>query len=346
MKKKKSDEKKVRGLWERERGSGIWWIRYRTRGGQLKREKVGRKSDALDLLNKRRNERRVGTKLPDNLRDAGIKFKVLADDIESFSMSHHRDRRNILSRLKKVRADFDDRTADSIKPEDIDNWLTKNTSTPATSNRYRALFSLIFREALNNEKVTSNPARLVKQKHEDNDVIRWLTDEEEKVLHAVILKNCPQHLPELKIALGTGMRLSEQYGLTWGSVDFVRREVRLAKTKNFSGRAIPMNTSVEDAFKELRERAPSAKKNEPVFSGNPRSWWEDALAKSGVVNFRWHDCRHTFCSRLAMRGINLKVIQMLAGHKTITMTARYAHLDDMALRVGVDSLATSITGSK
>jgi hypothetical protein len=43
-----------------------------------------------------------------------------------------------------------------------------NTQTPATSNRYRALFSLIFREALRNGKVTGNPARLVRQKHEDN----------------------------------------------------------------------------------------------------------------------------------------------------------------------------------
>ena len=36
--------------------------------------------------------------------------------------------------------------------------------------------------------------------------------------------------------------------------------------------------------------------------------------------------RHTFCSWLAMAGVSLKEIQTLAGHKTITMAARYAHL--------------------
>jgi site-specific recombinase XerD len=40
-----------------------------------------------------------------------------------------------------------------------------------------------------------------------------------------------------------------------------------------------------------------------------------------------------------MKGVNLKAIQTLAGHKTISITARYAHLDDTALRTAVDSLA-------
>jgi integrase len=152
------------------------------------------------------------------------------------------------------------------------------------------------------------------------------------------MKHHAEHMPELDISLGTGMRLSEQYQLKWDSVDFVRREIRLDKTKNYSGRSIPMNVQVEAAFKELRSRV--AIKRGPVFSGYPRRWWEDALVKSDVTNFRWHDNRHTFCSRLAMRGVNLKVIQTLAGHKTISMTARYAHLDDKSLRSAVDSLTS------
>jgi site-specific recombinase XerD len=206
-------------------------------------------------------------------------------------------------------------------------------------------FSLIFREALRNGKVKSNPARLVRQKHEENGVIRWLSDEEEKALRAVIVAHYPEHMIELDIALGTGMRLSEQYGLIWNDVDLVRGEVRLPKTKNYSGRSIPMNTAVEEAFRELRSRVPQAKKGDALFGEYPRRWWEQAIQKSGVVNFRWHDCRHTFCSRLAMKGVNLKVIQALAGHKTIAMTARYAHLDDASLRAAVDSLV-SLTGSK
>jgi len=283
----------------------VYWMRFRDAGGKLRREKAGRNSDAIDLFRKRTEERRVGLKLPENLRAVGVKFSALCDDIQVFSEAHHRDQRNILGRLAKIRPDFDERITDSIKPEDIDQWLTRNTTTPATSNRYRALFSLIFREALRNGKVTSNPARLVRQKHEENGVIRWLTDEEEKALRTVI---APAHSTELDIALGTGMRLSEQFELTWDQVDFVRHEVRLSKTKNFSGRSIPMNGTVEAAFTAIKFRSAKTKRGDKVFADYPCKWWDEAITKSGVVHYRWHDNRHTFCSRLAMRGVNLKVI--------------------------------------
>ena len=58
----RKDEKKVRGVWEREPGSKIYWIRYRV-DGVLKREKVGTKKAAGDLLIKRKNEIREGIKI-------------------------------------------------------------------------------------------------------------------------------------------------------------------------------------------------------------------------------------------------------------------------------------------
>jgi hypothetical protein len=76
---KKKDEAKVRGVWERIPGSGVWWIRYRDADGKLRREKVGRKSDAIDLFRKRTEERRKGIKLPENLRAVGVRFGTLCD---------------------------------------------------------------------------------------------------------------------------------------------------------------------------------------------------------------------------------------------------------------------------
>ena len=67
-----------------------------------------------------------------------------------------------------------------------------------------------------------------------------------------------------------------------------------------------------------------ASPNSRVFPlHNPRYWFATALADTKIVRYRWHDNRNTFCSRLAMRGENMKVIQQLAGHKTIQMSARY-----------------------
>ena len=54
---------KTPGVWEKDPGSNVWWIRYRV-GGVLKREKVGRKGDAIDLYRKRKADYRAGIKLP------------------------------------------------------------------------------------------------------------------------------------------------------------------------------------------------------------------------------------------------------------------------------------------
>jgi hypothetical protein len=157
---------------------GVWWVRYRV-DGKLKREKVGRKSDAIALYQQRKSDARAGKKLPANLRNAGVKFKDLADAILTYSAAHHKDTKSVRIRLAKITADFGDREAEKVKPEEIDAWLVAHCKTPATANRYRALFSLVYREALRNRKVTSNPARLVRQRHEENGIIRWLRDDEE-----------------------------------------------------------------------------------------------------------------------------------------------------------------------
>ena len=323
-------------MWEKVPGSGVWWICYRV-DGQLKREKVGRKSDAIALYRQRKSDARAGKKLPPNLRNAGVKFKELADAILTYSATHHRDTKNIRIRLAKITADFGDRIAESVRPEEIDTWLSAHCQAPATANRYRAVFSLVYREALRNSKVANNPARLVRQRHEENTIIRWLSPDEERRLRAAVAERYQSHMPELVIALGTGMRLAEQYFLIWDSVDLRRREVRLMKTKNYSGRSIPMNAEVFSAFKQLY--ANPLRDRVRVFPiDNPRKWFAGALQHAKIQKFRWHDCRHHFCSQLAMRGVNLKVIQTLAGHKTIAITARYAHLDDASLRAAVDLL--------
>ena len=57
-----------------------------------------------------------------------------------------------------------------------------------------------------------------------------------------------------------------------------------------------------------------------------RAWFERCVEDAGISKFTWHCLRHTFISRLVMAGVDLRTVQELAGHKTISMTVRYAHL--------------------
>lgn len=67
------------GIFEKEPGSGIWWIRYKIDRIE-KREKVGRRGDAIKLYQLRRADAIRGVKLPANMRHRGIRFRVIGEE--------------------------------------------------------------------------------------------------------------------------------------------------------------------------------------------------------------------------------------------------------------------------
>jgi hypothetical protein len=214
-------------VYERDRGSGIWWIRYTDAEGRKRREKVGRKGDAIDLLATRKTDIRRGIKLPENFRSKGITFDELAKDALEWSASHKADIRNDRSRMKYLIEAFGGRAAESITPQEIDDWLSSQEIKDSTRNRYKSLLGMMYRQGNRNGKIKINPARLVAQRRENNGRIRWLKQEpgndEEKKLRLAILKLSPDRMPEFDVALYTGLRQSVQMQLEPRFIDLRRR---------------------------------------------------------------------------------------------------------------------------
>ncbi len=63
------------------------------------------------------------------------------------------------------------------------------------------------------------------------------------------------------------------------------------------------------------------------------------MRKAHIPDFRWHDTRHTTASRLVMAGVDLYTVKEILGHKTLAMTARYAHLSPGHQRQALERLA-------
>ncbi len=137
-----------------------------------------------------------------------------------------------------------------------------------------------------------------------------------------LLGNCSDSLRDVvEVALNTGMRQGEIFGLTWDRANFEQGILTLLDTKNNPRRDVPMNKTVRSTLEGMEE------KGGLVFDRtNLRKSFEAAVKKSGIENFRSHDLRHTFASNLAMAGEDMNPIRELLGHKSSAMTIRYSHL--------------------
>jgi site-specific recombinase XerD len=317
----------ARGVFEKFPGSDIWWIRYADAQGRFRREKAGTKGMAIDLYRKRKTEALAGKKLPEKLRRATVTFAEIAKDALAFSEVHKASTsyRCDAGRMEVVLGWFREYPVESITAQDIERRFQKQEWSPATCNRYRALLSLTYRLAIRNGKVKENPARLVPHRLEDNARIRFLSTKEETDLRKAIEIKCPEHLPEFALALNTGLRLSEQYGLLWENVSIQLRMLTIPRSKNGSMRHVPLNQAGVQALDQLQRQHYGSGF---VCGGarEPRRWFEPVLKDAKVANFSWHCLRHTFASRLVMAGVDLRTVQELLGHKTIGMTVRYSHL--------------------
>ena len=319
----------MRGVYEKPADSGIWWIHYYA-GGKRHREKVGRKSDAIKLYQSRKADASAGRKLPELRNSKVVTLSELITDALEF-VADHKDKRNYESKAVIVRVALGSRPAADVTPQELERWLRSHCKTAATANRYKAFVSLCYREGVRNSKVSVNPARLVRQRKEGTGRLRFLSREEYAALHKVISKRFPEHLAEFVVSVHTGMRLSEQYTCTWSQVHLDRRTIELSKTKNGSARTVHLNSDAVEAIESLRQ--PNQHGSDTVFpregsksSFDTRSWFHPSMEDAGIIDYVWHCNRHTFCSWLAMAGASIKEIQEAAGHKSITMSARYSHL--------------------
>jgi site-specific recombinase XerD len=343
---RKPKQEKHKGVFEKVKGSGIWWIRYTNETGKRVTAKVGTFSTAAKVYDQRTTEIRLGILLPVSQR-RGTKFSELVTDAIKFSEKHHRATKDFKQRVELALPAFGDRIAESITTRELQDWVDEMAEgrewTGGTQNRFKSSLSTVFREGMRAGKVSVNPARLIRRSKESLGRVRFLSYEEEAKLRKVIALNLPGRIndegksafAQLDVALHTGMRKSEQFTATWDQVDLEKGYIYLSMTKNGSDRFVTLNSAAVQVLKSLQKRhkllgLPSDStlfhsKRDGLIK-NPRKWFATALEQAKIKGVTWHTLRHTFASRLVMAGVDLKTVQELMGHKTIAMTARYAHL--------------------
>jgi len=326
-----------RGLFEKIKGSGVWWIRYAGHDGRERREQCGAKSYARKVYADRKREVQLRRQSPEMWAASHpAMFRALADDALAYCRHRHADAAKAQKQLGRMCEWWADTAATAITPAEIERQFSAMTvrsnrgarkSTRfvagATVNRYRAMLSLTFRLAQKSGRVPMgfNPARAVELRKEKLRV-RWLSADEEKRLREVLDREYPERVPILELALNTGLRWSDQARLLAEQRDGDTLRVLIGKTQIPIG--LTINGIAGEAFEELAAQADD--RGRLIREKSARGWFEAAIEKAAIEDFTWHDLRHTFATRLLLAGVPMQQVQKLLGHKSIAMTQRYAHV--------------------
>jgi integrase len=182
---------------------------------------------------------------------------------------------------------------------------------------------------------------------------RFLDDDE----RARLLKACREHsnpalYTAVVLALSTGARQMEIWGLRWNQVSFERESITLYETKNDETRSLPLKGHALETLRNWHDQRPDGtdlvfpSRRDPTRPLDLRPVFEQALEKANIKDFRWHDLRHTAASYLAMNGASPAVIAEVLGHKTLEMVKRYAHLSESHVSKEVESMNNRLFGNQ
>ncbi len=208
----------------------------------------------------------------------------------------------------------------------------------STINRKFASLSKILRKHHRNGGLSRMPE--FKKLPERNARIRFLTSEEEEDI-LTGLEDIDHHYAQLSRFLAeTGAHVGEVLQLNWGDID--GGYVTFWETKSYRPRTIPLTRRAKAVVTEQgtsggRKSGPFRNVAHPKF----RNGWNLAKDKTVMRGDRQvvpHVLRHTCASRLAQSGVDIKRIQEFLGHRTLSMTLRYAHLSPKHLDVCADAL--------
>ena len=238
---------------------------------------------------------------------------------------------------------FIDKKPKSIDNLDIRSFLAflhhkklKKTSIARKLATIRSFFKYLHREGY----VNKNPAKLVSSPKVPKNLPRFLTIDETFTLldkPSGDTFRATRDKAILELLYSSGLRVSELTSIDISDLDFKESLVR-AKGKGKKERIIPIGSKAMDAIQNyLPERISLRKKSMALFLNNrgsrltQRSVRRILLHYSRMINLKGdlspHTLRHTFATHLLHEGADLRSIQELLGHSSLSTTQKYTHVD-------------------
>jgi len=332
------------GLYKR---GSVWWMSLSHQGRQIRRStETEDKKLAQRIFDKLKGEIAEGTwfeRLPGEdytFRDLMAKYLHEYSAAHKARSSHQRDK-SLMAHLVKA---FGSLYLTDITPVIISRYKVNRRAEGAsarTINYELTLMSHAYNLAIREwEWVQDNPVKRVKKERVHNIIERWLSlDEEERLLGV----SAPWLKSIIIFAINTGLREGELLDLKWSQIDLNRRTLTIHEQKNRCVDTLPLNMTAMGVLRE--KHSITVCPNDYAFPNTLNGRLETrnllrafylALERAGIENFRFHDLRHTFATRLVQQGVGIYEVQKLGRWKSTSMVMRYAHHYPESLRSSIE----------
>ena len=348
----------------------VYWLRY-SKMGKTVRESARTKNRAAALKKLHKRQGDVARGIPVSASADRIKFYEVTELItRDYKLNKLRSIEDLKARLRlHVLPFFGDALAASIIPGDIEEYKMERKEEGAangTINRELAVIKRVFKLARIQGKLTHAPH--ISMLCEKNAIRKGFFRTDLFIAVKGKLAAMKDRFPRVLSALATfyfftGWRLSEAVGidrrgivgLMWKEIDFAAGMITLLDSKNSDGREFPIIPELLEMLQEMREYTDRVQREQGkiipwVFhrDGEPVKGfykaWVEACKLAGCPGALVHDFRRTAVRNLsAVPGISQATAMALTGHKTASVSRRYAIVDRTDLKNAGKALSESFS---
>jgi len=342
------------GLLVRIQPSGLktFYVRYLTHDGRKTRTKIGRmgaitlkkaREQAKAVLGevvtgmKPNDEKRARIQADKQERNAHTLASYLSQVYGPWVKTNRNSGAATLRRLTHTFAEFSQKRLTDLTPWIVDKWRSQRLKAgikPVTINRDLTALKAALSQAVEWGYLETHPLKDVKLSKVDKlGVVRFLAEDEETRLRAALPRSPLYFQCMVILALNTGARRGELLHLEWSAINLKLKQITVSghTAKSGNTRHIPLNTEALAALKVWKQVSPNTEGLVfPNRMGEPltdiKRPWQALRDTAQLTNFRFHDLRHHFASKLVMKGVDLVTVRELMGHSDFKLTLVYSHL--------------------
>ncbi|HEX3103816.1 MAG TPA: site-specific integrase [Terriglobales bacterium] len=340
---------------ERQRGPDVWEFRWREPGADGKRRHRRLVLGSIEQLADETAARQAIAALKLEFNRGGAWLKTRSTTFSDL-VSHYREREldpDTVWKTHSTKVTYDGYLHKWILPRwgtyplvrinagEVELWLRSLPLARSSGAKIRNLMSVVFNHGIRHEICDRNPIQLVRQSAKRKAVPAILSASEVQRLLAVLQI---RERTLVLLAFGTGLRMSELFGLKWNDIDFRRNEISVTRSIVFqvvgpckteaSQKPVPLDSRLAEALKVWRDHTKCSRVDDWVFASpaarGKRPYWGQCLmrtiirpvaAKIGITQrIGWHTFRHTYSSLLRANKTDIKVTQELLRHASSRVT--------------------------